>query len=296
MADSRIKDLLLVKVKADLDGTEKFAVDKTGDAGASQLALSEIAGYVNDALKASVPSAGDTLNKLYNLIVGIGQFAGAHDASGGLLPTVGTGALGAIDKSDYWKVSVAGTIAGLGTFKSGDVIYASIAGASIAADFFAVENNQDQATSSVLGLAKLYTDATASNTDGAVNQAVAKTIKDIADANTAAIALKKNISDTASALTSGSSIAITGLKHTLSTALTAITFTISYIGDEIKLDVILNTTGAIFTFPATALCISEGIASGDNNLTLAGASGDLYRIGIEKTASGYVVAGKNFGQ
>lgn len=123
-------------------------------------------------LKGGVPSAGDTLNKLYNLIVGIGQFAGGHDASGGTLPTTGTGASGAIDKSDFWKVTVAGTIPGLGVLKPGDVIYASIANASVAADFFAVENNQDQATSSVLGLVKLYTDLLASNADGSVTQSV----------------------------------------------------------------------------------------------------------------------------
>lgn len=131
------------------------------------------------ALLDGVAPAGDTLKKLYDLIIGIGQFADNHDASGGLLPTVGTGASGAIDKSDYWIVSVTGTIAGLGDVKSGDVIYARINNAAVAADFFVVEKNQDQATDTVMGLVKLYTNLTASNTDGAASQAAVKAVVDL---------------------------------------------------------------------------------------------------------------------
>jgi hypothetical protein len=134
-----------------------------------------------DALKAGVPVAGDTLKKLYDLIIGIGQFAGSHDASTGLLPTVGTGSGGNIDKGDFWRVSVAGTIIGLGTFKQGDVIYSSIDNALVASDFFGVENNQDLATPLIMGLVKLYTDLTSSNTDGTVTQAVVKALSDAAE-------------------------------------------------------------------------------------------------------------------
>ena len=132
-----------------------------------------------DGLKGGVGSAGDTLKKLYDLIIGIGQFADDHDASGGLLPTVGTGASGAIDKSDYWIVSVAGTITGLGDVKAGDVIYARVNNAAVAADFFVIEKNQDQATNTVMGLVKLYTNLSASNTDGAVSQAAMKAVIDL---------------------------------------------------------------------------------------------------------------------
>lgn len=120
-------------------------------------------------LKGGVPAGGDTLNKLYNLIVGQGQFVGGHDASGGQLPTTGSGAGGAIDKGDFWRISVGGTIPGIGVLRAGDVLYASIANASVAADFFAVENNQDQATSTTLGLVKLYT-VTGNATDGTMDQ------------------------------------------------------------------------------------------------------------------------------
>jgi hypothetical protein len=120
------------------------------------------------ALKGGVPSGGDTLNKLYNLIVGIGQLVGGHDATTGL-PTTGTGASGAIDKGDYWKVTVASDSNPLGKLKVGDTIFASIAGAAVAGDFFVLESNQDLATSSVMGLVKLYT-SEGSNVDGTIDQ------------------------------------------------------------------------------------------------------------------------------
>jgi len=125
-------------------------------------------------LKGGVPSPGDTLNKLYNLIIDQGTFVGGFDASFGALPTTGSGTSGAIDKGDYWKVTVAGTITGLSPnadLKPGDVLYAAISGASVAADFFAIQGNIDQATSSVLGIVKLYSNLSASNTDGSVTQA-----------------------------------------------------------------------------------------------------------------------------
>jgi hypothetical protein len=124
------------------------------------------------AIRNGVPSAGDDLQKLYNLIVGMGTFVSGYDASGGALPTTGSGASGAIDKGDYWKITVAGTFSGLGPVKAGDSLWATVANASVAADFFVLESNADQATSSTLGLVKLYTDLLASNTDGGVTQAV----------------------------------------------------------------------------------------------------------------------------
>jgi hypothetical protein len=127
---------------------------------------------VTDALTAlagGVPPAGDTLAKLYNLIGDIGTLVGSWNSSS--LPTTGSDPSGAINKGDYWKINGTITIAGIGDLKSGDTLVASIAGAAVAADFFALQNNVDQATSSVLGLVKLYTNLSASNTDGSVTQA-----------------------------------------------------------------------------------------------------------------------------
>ena len=102
----------------------------------SQKAVTDALAALSAALIGTAPIAGNTLGKLYDLIVGIGQFVGGYDASGGALPTTGTGASGAIDKGDYWLITVGGTIPGLGTVAIGDVLFAEIANAAVAADFF----------------------------------------------------------------------------------------------------------------------------------------------------------------
>lgn len=97
-------------------------------------------------------------------------------------------------------------------------------------------------------------------------------------------------------LTDAATVDIASKNQTLVTSDATKTFTISYIGDDSTLEVTLNAASATFTFPATALCISEGTASGDNTLSLSGVSGDKYIIGIKKIGSAYYVASKNFGQ
>ena len=109
-------------------------------------------------------------------ITGVGEFAGNHDASSGNLPATGTGVAGAIDKGDYWIVSVAGTIAGLGDLDVGDVIFAREAGADVAAEFFYLpfSSSIPDATATVKGIAKLFDTYTpvAARTDGSVSEAV----------------------------------------------------------------------------------------------------------------------------
>jgi hypothetical protein len=106
---------------------------------------------------------------------------------------------------------------------------------------------------------------------------------------------KQNLVNSATALVDGATIDLTAIKHTLSTAASR-TFTISYTGDDITIEVTLTATSATQTFPATSLCVSEGIASGNNTLAMAGVSGDKYMIAIKKVGSAYYVVGKNFGQ
>lgn len=102
--------------------------------------------------------------------------------------------------------------------------------------------------------------------------------------------------DTSVALTDAATIDITGPKHTLATA-TGRTFTISHAGDDIVLVITLSVTSATFTFPATALCVADGTASGDNTLVITGGvSGDKHVVAIIKVGSSYHVASKNFGQ
>ena len=120
------------------------------------------------------------------------------------------------------------------------------------------------------------------------------TLSDQTDLQTALDA-KQALVNSATALVDGATIDLTAIKHTLATAASR-TFTISYTGDDITLEVTLSATSATQTFPATALCVSDGVASGDNTLAMAGVSGDKYMIAIKKVGSAYYVVGKNFGQ
>lgn len=104
------------------------------------------------------------------------------------------------------------------------------------------------------------------------------------------------IINTAVALVDGSTMDLTDTKHTLATSSATRTFTISFTGDDITIEVTLSAASSVFTFPATSLCVSDGTASGDNTLGLTGVSGDKYIIAIKKIGSAYYVVSKNFGQ
>jgi hypothetical protein len=108
--------------------------------------------------------------------------------------------------------------------------------------------------------------------------------------------LKQAILNTATALVDDASMDLTAIKHTLASSSATRTFTISYTGDDITLEVTLSAISATYTFPVTSLCVSEGVSSGDNTLALAGVSGDKYIIAIKKIGAAYYVVGKNFGQ
>lgn len=95
-------------------------------------------------------------------------------------------------------------------------------------------------------------------------------------------------------LTNQSTIDLAAAKQTLTSSDATKTFTISSIADDLTLEVILNTTNAVYTFPANSLGVSEGVASGDNTITLSGASGDHYIIGIKNINGTYYVVAKNF--
>jgi hypothetical protein len=89
----------------------------------------------------------------------LGNLEGAWDASSGSFP-VGSSPVAGTKAGDYWYVSVAGTTGGV-AFNVGDVIVAKInnASTSSAADWIQLEVNRDQATTTVLGLVFLATNA-----------------------------------------------------------------------------------------------------------------------------------------
>lgn len=139
---------------------------------------------------------------------------------------------------------------------------------------------------------------------GGIN--VQTTTQDIADlgsggvssvnGRTGAVTGVQDLVNSAVALTDAASMDLTAIKHTLITSSATRTFTISYTGDDITLIVTLNTTATVFTFPATALCVSEGFPSGDNTCSITAVSGDQIAIAIKKVGSNYYVVAKNFGQ
>lgn len=141
----------------------------------SQKATTDAISAAVNTLKGGVGSEADTLKKLHDLIVSVGELVGQHDASTGALPSTGSGASGAIDKGDYWIVSVGGTIPLLGDLDPGDVIFASVDGANEAADFFYLpfSSSIPDATASVKGILKLFNtfQPTSARTDGAVDEA-----------------------------------------------------------------------------------------------------------------------------
>lgn len=127
------------------------------------------------ALRAGVAAQGDTLQKLYNLILSIGQLVGDFSATAGTLPTVGTGIGGTIDKGDMWQIVTDGTlpvgVSPTNIVTVGDTLVARVSNPSTAADFYVIKNTVNQATDTLYGIVKLYVNLLASNTDGTVTQA-----------------------------------------------------------------------------------------------------------------------------
>jgi hypothetical protein len=108
---------------------------------------------------------------------------------------------------------------------------------------------------------------------------------------------KANLANTATALSDGSSISITGVKHTLTTTQATITFSDSWVGDFTTISVTFTQTSAVWTFPAGALCVVDGVASGDNTATVTGTSGDKIVLSIwDVDGTNYRVVTKDFGQ
>ncbi len=121
---------------ADFDPT---AMARSIDIGtASQLATADIIKqYVDDSIS-SVQSA----------IASIGDLVGAFDASSGNLPTTGSGTAGDILSGDFWRVTVAGDIVGLGHLEIGDALVAADDGANTAAQYFVLQANITDAVTS----------------------------------------------------------------------------------------------------------------------------------------------------
>lgn len=94
-------------------------------------------------------------------ITALGALQGDWDASGSLFPSTrppeGTG--DDIQSGDYWYITVAGTM-GTHDVNVGDVLYAKVtAPGQTGTNWFVVETNRDQASETVLGIARVATNA-----------------------------------------------------------------------------------------------------------------------------------------
>jgi hypothetical protein len=106
------------------------------------------------------------------VVATLGNLEGGWDASSGSFPVGDEPTLGT-KKGDYWYVTVAGTVGGVG-FNVGDVIVAKVdnASTSLASDWIQLEVNRDQATETALGLLKI---ATQTETNDGINDTSAVT-------------------------------------------------------------------------------------------------------------------------
>lgn len=143
------------------NGSGGFAAATLNDVGAPTSSFSMNSQKLTAVADPTLAQDAATKNYVDSVVSSNTFFAGNHDASGGALPTVGTGTAGAIRKGDFWIASVAGTITGLGAIEVGDQIFAKVNGAAIASDFFVVQTNLGQATTSVRGYVTLATQAEA---------------------------------------------------------------------------------------------------------------------------------------
>lgn len=119
-------------------------------------------GIVTDLANASTTTLATSSSiKSYidTAVAALGNLEGSFDASGTTFP-IGSGTPGT-KKGDYWYVTVAGNVNGMMTLNVGDVIIANkdAAGISTPADWIALESNRGQATTTVMGVVYLATDA-----------------------------------------------------------------------------------------------------------------------------------------
>lgn len=132
-----------------------------GNMGGSAANVAEVTVITDMANASSTTLATSQSIKTYidGAVGALGNLEGGWDASSGTFPVGSTPSAGT-KKGDYWYVTTAGTTGGI-VFNVGDVIIANKDGASttLAADWIALEVNRGQASTTVLGLVTLATDA-----------------------------------------------------------------------------------------------------------------------------------------
>lgn len=141
------------------DSSTNTLLNKTFDANGTGNSLSnvEVADFAPSALANMLGSGTSSqlatadVIKAYvdTAVAGLGQLIpGGFDISSGALPTKGSGAADAIRAGDFWRITVAGNVAGLGHLEVGDALVAGVNDAAVAADFFVLQANITDAVTS----------------------------------------------------------------------------------------------------------------------------------------------------
>ena len=115
---------------------------------------------LTSASNANIPTGTAVKTYVDAQIGALGNLEGGWDASVGTFP-VGAAPVVGTKKGDYWYVTVAGTVDGI-PFNVGDMLIATVNSASTstyASNWTSLEVNRDQATTTVLGLVYLATNA-----------------------------------------------------------------------------------------------------------------------------------------
>ena len=115
---------------------------------------------LTSASNANIPTGTAVKTYVDAQIGALGNLEGGWDASVGTFP-VGAAPVVGTKKGDYWYVTVAGTVNGV-PFNVGDMLIATVNSASTStyiANWTSLEVNRDQATTTVLGLVYLATNA-----------------------------------------------------------------------------------------------------------------------------------------
>ena len=146
-------------------------IGNVSGASANPAEVTIITDMANNSSSSSLATSAAIKTYIDANVGSLGNLEGAWSAASGSFP-VGSAPVAGTKAGDYWYVSVAGTTGGV-AFNVGDVIVAKVnnASTSAATDWIQLEVNRDQATTTVLGLVFLATNAeTQTGTDA--NKAV----------------------------------------------------------------------------------------------------------------------------
>jgi hypothetical protein len=162
IADSAITTIKINANAVTLGKIQQIAALRVlGNLGGALADVAEITVITDMVNASSTTLATSSAIKTYidGAVGALGNLEGGWDASSGTFP-VGSSPVAGTKKGDYWYVTTAGTTGGI-VFNVGDVIIANkdAASTTLAADWIALEVNRGQASTTVLGLVTLATDA-----------------------------------------------------------------------------------------------------------------------------------------